>query len=53
MQLRVDIIHPPCIDDNDDTIVPSPWTTSKDVPKGTRLSDKLIPNQKIIFNLAN
>jgi hypothetical protein len=53
VQLRADIIHPPCIDDNDVTIVPGPWTTTKDVPEGTRLSDKLNPNQKIIWNMAN
>lgn len=48
MQLRADIIHPPCIDDNDDTILPGAWTTSKNVPEGTKLSDQLNPNQKII-----
>jgi hypothetical protein len=53
MQLREDSIHSPCIDDNDDTIVPGPWTTSKHVPEGTRISNELNPNQKIIWNLAD
>ncbi|KAI9565127.1 hypothetical protein GHT06_008898 [Daphnia sinensis] len=53
MQLRADIIHPSCIDDNDDTILPGPWTTNKNVSEGTRLSDQLNQNQKIIWNLVN
>jgi hypothetical protein len=53
MQLRADIIHSPCIDDNNDSIVPGPWTTSNDVPDGTRISNKLNPNQKIIWNVAD